>query len=112
MNLSGKSVILTVVVAESDTYRGSPLYELVVRTARELGLAGATVTRGIMGYGGTSRVHTAKILRLSEDLPVIIQIVDEAENVEMIIPWLEEHLHDGIVFTSPCDVRVYRYKRY
>lgn len=111
MNLTGKSVSLRIIVAESDRIHGKPLYEEIVKKARELNLAGATVTRGIMGYGGTSRIHTAKVMRLSEDLPVIIEIVDEQEDIERLLPFLEEHLTDGLVYATPCDVKVYTYKK-
>ena len=73
-------------LGESDRYEGRPLYEAIVRKARELGLAGATVWRGIEGYGARSRIHTAKILRLSEDLPVLVEIVDSEDNVRAALP--------------------------
>jgi hypothetical protein len=111
MNLSGSSIALRIIVAESDKIHGRPLYEEIVKKARELNLAGATVTRGIMGYGGTSRIHTAKVMRLSEDLPVTIEIIDEMEDLDKLMPFLEENLHDGIVYMSHCDVKVYRYKK-
>ena len=109
MELKGKAVSLRVIVGEADKIHGKPFYEELVRKARELNLAGATVTRGIMGYGGNSRIHTAKIERLSEDLPLVIEIVDEAEDIEKILPWIESSLINGIVYTAPCDVRVYRH---
>ena len=111
MNLSGKAVLLRIVVAESDTVHGKPLYEQIVKKARELNLAGATVTRGIMGYGGSSRIHTAKVMRLSEDLPVTIEIVDEQDDLERLMPYLEENLTDGLACIIPCDVKLYRYKQ-
>ena len=111
MNLSGKSVSLRIIVAESDRINGKPLYEEIVKKARQLNLAGATVTRGIMGYGGTSRIHTAKVMRLSEDLPVTIEIVDEHEDIVRLLPFLEEHLSDGLAYITPVDVRIYRYKK-
>ena len=109
MELKGKAAALRVIVGESDKVHGKPFYEELVRTARELNLAGATVTRGIMGYGGNSRIHIAKIERLSEDLPLVIEIVDEAEDIGKILPWIEANLINGIVYTAPCDVRVYRH---
>ena len=109
MELKGKAAALRVIVGESDKVHGKPFYEELVRTARELNLAGATVTRGIMGYGGNSRIHTAKIERLSEDLPLVIEIVDEPEDLDKIMPWIEANLKNGIVYTVPCDVRVYRH---
>ena len=109
MDLKGKAAALRVIVGESDKVHGKPFYEELVRTARELNLAGATVTRGIMGYGGNSRIHTAKIERLSEDLPLVIEIVDEPEDLDKIMLWIEVNLKNGIVDTVPCDVRVYRH---
>jgi uncharacterized protein len=110
MNLTGKSVVLTVIVGESDTIRGKSFFEEIVKKARELNLAGATVTRGIMGYGGTSRIHTIKVLRLSEDLPVTISITDREENIAKLLPFIEENMKDGIAYTTPCEVKVYRYQ--
>ena len=109
MQLKGKAVSLRVIVGEADKVHGKPFYEELVRKARELNLAGATVMRGIMGYGGNSRIHTAKIERLSEDLPLVVEIVDEQENIEKILPWIEDNLINGIVYTAQCDVRVYRH---
>jgi PII-like signaling protein len=110
MNLAGKSAVLTIIVGESDTIHGKSFYEEIVKKARALNIAGATVTRGIMGYGGTSRIHTIKVLRLSEDLPVTISIIDSEENIAKLIPFIEENIKDGIVYTTPCDVRIYRYQ--
>ena len=81
MHIAGNGKLLRIFVGESDRYRGRPLYEAIVHRAHELGLAGATVWRGIEGYGPASRIHTAKILRLSEDLPVLIEIVDTEEKI-------------------------------
>jgi PII-like signaling protein len=81
MHIAGNGKLLRIFVGESDRYRGRPLYEAIVHRAHELGLAGATVWRGIEGYGAASRIHTAKILRLSEDLPVLIEIVDTEEKI-------------------------------
>lgn len=109
MDLEGKALSLRVIVGEADKLHGKPFYEELVKKARELNLAGATVTRGIMGYGGNSRIHTAKIERLSEDLPLVVEIIDEAEDIEKIMPWIGANLVNGIVYTVPCDVRVYRH---
>jgi PII-like signaling protein len=86
MKISGDGKLLRIFLGESDRYEGRPLYEAIVRKARELGLAGATVWRGIEGYGARSRIHTAKILRLSEDLPVLVEIVDSEDNVRAALP--------------------------
>jgi len=90
-------VLLRVFLGESDKHHGRPLYEAIVLKARELHLAGATVVRGIMGYGHHSRVHTAKILRLSEDLPVIVEIVDREEKIQPLLSWLDEVVGEGLV---------------
>lgn len=86
MKISGEGKLLRIFLGESDRYEGRPLYEAIVRKARELGLAGATVWRGIEGYGARSRIHTAKILRLSEDLPVLVEIVDSEETIRAALP--------------------------
>lgn len=109
MDLKGKALSLRVIVGEADKIHGKPFYEELVKKARELNLAGSTVTRGIMGYGGNSRIHSAKVMRLLEDLPVVIEIIDEAEDIEKLLPWIEENLINGIVYTVPCDVQLYRH---
>lgn len=98
---------LRIYMGESDKHHGVPLYEAVVLKARELTLAGATVLRGPMGFGANSRIHTAKILRLSEDLPMIVEIVDIAEKVETFLPHLQELLTGGLVTIE--DVGVLNY---
>jgi PII-like signaling protein len=88
MNI-GEGKLLRIFIGESDRSHGRPLYEVIVRKARELGLAGATVWRGVEGFGARSRIHTAKILRLSEDLPVVIEIVDSDEKIRAALPALD-----------------------
>jgi len=90
-------LLLRVIVGESSRAGHHPLYESIVLKARESGLAGATVTRGVMGYGKRSVLHTAKILRLSEDLPVVIEIVDTRDKIESFLPQLETLIKDGLV---------------
>ena len=89
MKITGDGRLLRIFVGESDHAAGRPLYEAIVLKARELGLAGATVWRGIEGYGAASRIHTAKILRLSEDLPILIEIVDTEEKIRAALPHLD-----------------------
>jgi PII-like signaling protein len=89
MKLSGQGKLLRIFIGESDKVHGHSLYSALVQKARELGLAGATVWRGIEGYGARSRIHTAKILRLSEDLPVIVEIVDSEEKIRAALPELD-----------------------
>jgi PII-like signaling protein len=89
MHLPQDAMLLRIFIGEDDKHRGRPLYEAVVLAARERGLAGATVIRGPMGYGASSRLHTAKILRLSEDLPLVIEMVDSEEKIKAFLPVLE-----------------------
>ncbi len=107
MKLPSEGYLLRIFVGETDRHKGKPLYEEIVLKARELNLAGATVTRGIMGFGAHSRIHTAKVLRLSEDLPVIIEIVDTEENLKLLWPFLDETVGEGLITVE--QVRVIRY---
>jgi PII-like signaling protein len=90
MRIQGAGKLLRIFIGESDRYAGQPLFEAIVRKARELGLAGATVWQGIEGFGARSRIHTAKILRLSEDLPIIVEIVDSEEKIRNLLPHVDE----------------------
>ena len=108
MNIPEEGYLLRIFVGESDKQGHRPLYEVIVLKAREAGLAGATVLRGAMGFGKNSILHTAKILRLSEDLPVIIEIVDSLEKVERFLPELDAMITDGLVTLEK--VRVIHYK--
>jgi hypothetical protein len=100
--------LLRVFIGESDSIDGRPLYQAIVETLRREGLAGATVLRGIEGFGKSSRLHTSHILRLSEDLPIVIECVDTAERIEDVLPRLDEMIGDGLVTVEKVDVRVYR----
>ena len=84
-------------IGETDSYKGRALYEQIVLKAKELHIAAVTVTRGIMGYGADNEIHTAKILRLSDDLPIIIEMIDSEENLNKILPYLDEMIGDGFV---------------
>ena len=97
MKITGEGKLLRIFIGESDRLQGRALYELIVRKAHEMGLAGATVWRGIEGYGAASRIHTAKILRLSEDLPVLIEIVDSEEKIRAALPEL-----DALIEAAGC----------
>jgi PII-like signaling protein len=108
MNLPKDAILLRVHVGESDRFRGRPLYEAIVLKARELHLAGATVLRASMGYGASSRLHTAKLLRLSEDLPIVIEIVDAEEKIDAFLPHLEEMVTEGLVTLERVRVLAYR----
>lgn len=100
--------LLRVFIGESDHWHGKPLYEAIVLKARELHLAGATVLRGPMGFGAHSRMHTAKILRLSEDLPIVIEIVDAKEKIDELMPFIDETVEEGLVTLER--VRVIKYR--
>ena len=104
--------LLRIFIGEEDTYKGKPLYDAIVYKARELNLAGASVLRGIMGYGAHSRVHTAKVLRLSEDMPMVIEIVDSAENIEKILPFLDDIVDEGLITLENIKVIKYRHDKH
>jgi uncharacterized protein len=108
MTISEDGYLLRIFVGESDRHDHHPLYESIVLKAREEGLAGATVLRGVMGFGKNSILHTAKILRLSEDLPMVIEIVDNLDKIERFLPQLDEMIGDGLVTLE--SVRVIHYK--
>ena len=100
--------LLRIFVGESDRWEGRPLYEAIVLEARKRGLAGATVIKGFMGFGAHSRIHTAKLLELSQDLPIIVEIVDAAEKIEAFMPDLEKMVGDGLITVERAEVRLYR----
>ncbi|HNT96664.1 MAG TPA: DUF190 domain-containing protein [Elusimicrobiales bacterium] len=108
MKLPEDGRLLRIFIGESDRADGKPLYEAIVLKARELNLAGATVLRGIMGFGADSRMHTAKLLELSEDLPVVIEIVDSKENLDKLTPFLDERVKEGLITLE--DVKVIKYR--
>ena len=95
--IEGEGQLLRIFIGESDRWHGMPLYEAIVRRAREEGLAGATVLRGMEGFGAHSRIHTAKILRLSEDLPIVVEIADRPERIEAFLPLLDEMVQEGMM---------------
>ena len=108
MHLPHEAVLLRVFIGESDRWHHQPLYEAIVLKARELHLAGATVLRGPMGYGKSSRLHTAKILRLSMDLPLVIEIVDTEEKIQGFLPVLDGMMSGGLVTLEKARVIDYR----
>jgi uncharacterized protein len=108
MKVEGEGKLLRIFVGESDRWHGKPLYQAIVERVRKEGLAGATVIRGIEGFGADSRLHTARILRLSEDLPILIEIVDSAEQIEQILPVLDEMVGEGMVTVERVEVIAYR----
>ena len=107
MQVEEKAALLRIFIGENDRFGHHPLYEAIVLKAREQGLAGATVLRGPMGFGHSSRLHTAKILRLSEDLPVVVEIIDRKQNITNFLPLLDNMLTGGLV--SLQKVRILRY---
>ena len=107
MQLPKDAVLLRIFFGENDRFNGKPLYEAIVLKARELHLAGATVLRGSMGFGHSSRLHTTKILRLSEDLPLVIEIVDTEEQINMFLPVLDTMMGSGLVTLEKMKVLRY-----
>jgi len=104
MGLSGTALLARIFLGESDKIRGRPAYAAIVEEARQRGIRGATVLRGIMGYGAGSRIHSAAILRLSEDLPIVIELVDEEARIRDFLPWLEDALGGGLVTLERVEV--------
>lgn len=108
MKLPSEAEILRVFIGEGDKCCGRPLYEAIVETAKKRGLAGATVLRGTLGFGAHSRLHTAKLLRLSEDLPMVVEIVDAPDKIEAFIPDLDNMVSEGLVTIEKVRVIMYR----
>ncbi|MGH8022639.1 MAG: DUF190 domain-containing protein [Limisphaerales bacterium] len=108
MQIPHEAVLLRIFIGESDRWRHQPLYEAIVMKAREMHLAGATVLRGPMGFGKSSRLHTQKILRLSYDLPLVIEIVDSEEKINSFLPALDEMMKGGLVTLEKARVINYR----
>jgi uncharacterized protein len=111
VKLEGQGKLLRIFIGESDTWHGKPLYQAIVELVHGSGLAGATVVRGIEGFGAESRIHTARILRLSEDLPVLIEIVDTEDKIRAIIPDLDAMIGEGLVTLETVEVIAYRSKK-
>lgn len=100
--------LLRVFIGEDDKHEGLPLYEWIVRQARDQGLAGATVLRGLEGFGAHSRLHTAKILRLSTDLPIVVEIVDTEAKIEQFLPLIDTAIREGLATIEKVEVHFYR----
>jgi PII-like signaling protein len=107
MQIPKQALLLRIFIGEDDTVNGSPLYEAIVLKAREMHLAGATVLRGPMGFGASSRLHTSKILRLSEDLPLVIEIIDSEEKINGFLPALDGMMSSGLVTLEKVQVLQY-----
>ena len=108
MKLVGEGKLLRIFIGESDKHGRKPLYQAIVEMLRQEGMAGATVLRGVEGFGANSHLHTARILRLSEDLPIVIEVADTAEKIEAIMPKLDEMVTDGMVTLERVEVVTYR----
>ena len=111
MRFEGEGQLLRIFIGESDRYEGKPLYEAIVERARREGLAGATAVRGIEGYGASSHLHTSRILRLSTDLPVVVEIADTEQNIQRLLPIIDEMVLDGLVTLERVHVISYRGSR-
>ncbi|MDD5258387.1 MAG: DUF190 domain-containing protein [bacterium] len=111
MKLPEEGMLLRIFVGETDKYQGKPLYEQIVLKARELNMAGATVMRGIMGFGADSRMHTSKILQLSNDLPIVIELVDVQEKIDLLMPFLDETVTEGLITLEKVKVIKYRHSK-
>lgn len=110
MKMEGEGQLLRIFIGESDHWDGKPLYEAIVHAAHEQGLAGATVLRGLEGFGANSRIHTVKVLRLSEDLPLVIEIVDLAERIQQFLPTLDKMVTEGMITLEKVNILVYRHQ--
>jgi PII-like signaling protein len=109
MKLLTEARLLRVFIGESDKFEGHPLYQVIVERARRRELAGATVLRGYLGFGANSRIHSARVLRLSEDLPMVIEIVDEPERINAFVAELDEIIGEGLVTLEKVEVILYRH---
>lgn len=109
MKLPSEASLLRIFIGESDKLNGRPLCEVIVEKARELGLAGATVLRGFLGFGANSRIHTSKVLRISEDLPLVIEIVDEEDKINCFLPELDDMIGEGLITLEKVQVIAYRH---
>jgi PII-like signaling protein len=112
MNLPQDGSLLRIFIGEADKHQGKPLYEWIVLQAREQGLAGATVLRGMMGFGANTRqIHTFRFDTLSEDLPVVVEIVDTSEKLDAFVQLIEPHLQAGLVTLEKAQIKFYRFER-
>jgi PII-like signaling protein len=109
VKIEGPGKLLRIFVGEADRWHGRPLAEAIVLMLREEGLAGATVVRGVEGFGADSRIHSAHILRLSEDLPIVIEVVDREDRIRAVLPKLDEMVQEGLVCLADVDIVMYRH---
>jgi len=108
MKITGEGLLLRVFVGENDRWQGRPLYEALVLEARKAGLAGATVVRGVEGFGAHSRLHTAKVLRLSEDLPMVVELVDREDRIRAFLPTCDAMIGEGLVTLERVEILKYQ----
>ncbi len=108
MKLPSEAKLLRIFIGEADKYEGKPLFEAIIKLARKHNMQGGTILRGLMGFGADSKMHSANILRLSEDLPIVIEIVDSAEKIESFLPMLDNMIKEGMVTLEKVDVIAYR----
>lgn len=108
MKIEEKDCLLRIFISESERYKGKPLYERIIKEAYDLDLAGATLLKGMMGFGADKHIHSSKILTLSDALPIVIEIIDRPENIKKIMPFLDEKINDGFVTTENVNVIRYR----
>ena len=106
--LDGEQTLMRIFIGENDRFQGQPLYEALLEMFRAEGLAGATVLRGRLGFGAHSRLHTAKILRLSNDLPIVVEIVDTEEKIESFLPHIDDVIGEGLATVERVEIRFYR----
>ncbi len=108
MRIEGPGKWLRIYIGETDRWHGKPLYQAIVEMLRAEGIAGATVVRAVEGFGAHSRIHTARVLRMSEDLPFVIDVIDRAERIERVLPRLDEMVQEGLVVLLDVNVVMYR----
>lgn len=109
MKLPEEAKLLRIFIGEDDKHQGQPVYQLIVEEARRSGLAGATAYRGVLGFGAHSRIHSDKILRLSQGLPMVVEIVDSKEKIEDFLPWLDTVISEGLITMETAQVIAYRH---
>ena len=108
MKIEGRGLLVRIYIGESDQWHGRPLYQAIVEMLREQGLAGATVLRGIEGFGAKAHLHTTRLLRLSEDLPILVEVVDQEDRLRAVLPTLDEMVGDGLITLERVEVIAYR----
>ena len=108
MKIPADGKLLRIFIGEQDKWKGKPLYEAIIELARKEGMAGATALKGFMGFGAKSHMHTTKLLRLSEDLPIVIEIVDSEERIQAFLPHLDEMVKEGLITLEKVNVILYR----